>query len=438
MDDTGVFQRVRFYLSEGDSWHHQPAPTAVLERLRREGCAGATIFKGIAGFGAQGKLRVAALVDVASPLPVVVEWVDTPERVQRLLPTLLEMVDGLVTVEEVRVVKQPHRALRDVPPRVLVRDVMTPADRVDVAAPDTPLRDLVALLLRRRRRAIPVLDPERRVVGIVTNLDLVRRAGLPLRLELLRALGERDEPAVAVHLAGLHGDGRTAGSIMTPEVVTVPPDLRLTDAADLMLARRLKRLPVVDPEGRLLGMLSRFDVLQTVTDVSSPSPAPESPPRPRPGRLTRRIGDVMNRAVPTVRPETPLPEVLDAVMATRLHRAVVVGEAGEPIGIVVDTDLMQRVTPAAHPGLVEVLMHRVRSTTPAQQEEWRLRTGQRAADVMRPAEQTLIVPEDADLVGVIDRMLARQVKLVAVTDAAGRLVGMADRADLLAALAAAV
>ena len=435
MDDLPIAQRVRMYLSEGDSWQHQHVPTALLALLRREGCAGATVFKGIAGFGAHGTIHTTALVELASPLPVVVEWVDTPERVRRLLPTLTAMVDRLVTVEEVRVAKHAHRALRDVPPRTLVREAMTPVDRVDVAFRETSLGELVTLLLHRRRNAIPVLDQDRRVVGIITNRDLVERAGLPLRLELLRALGTPEEPMVAAHLAELHGEGRTAASIMTPNVVTIGPGVPLAEAAQRMLTRRLKRLPVVDADDRLVGMLSRFDVLKTVSDSYARPAADRHTPMPGNGWPRHRIADVMSRDVPTVTPETPLPEVLDAVMATRLHRAVVVDADRRPIGLVVDTDLMQRVTPAAHPGLREALMRRVRPTSPAERQEWQRRTGQRAAGIMRPREQMIVVPETADIADAIGRALAQQSKLIAVVDAEGKLVGMADRADLLAALA---
>jgi CBS domain-containing protein len=142
----------------------------------------------------------------------------------------------------------------------------------------------------------------------------------------------------------------------------------------------------------------------------------------------------MNRTVPTVRPDATLPEVLDAVVSTRLNRAVVVDDAGRPAGIVVDTDLMQRVMPAAHPGLVQTLMHRVHPGPPEQQQQWQRLTGQRAADVMRPLEELLVVPADTPIPEVIDRSLAQRIKLVAIVDGDGRLVGMVDRADLLAAL----
>ncbi len=447
METAGEAKRVRVYLSEGDTWRHQATHLAILELLRREGAAGASVFKGVAGFGTHGRIHTATLVDLAEPLPLVVEWVDTPERVQRLLPAICEMVgEGLVTVEDVRVARASHRPLRDLPRQVLVRHVMTPASAVTCASPDTSLHDLVLMLLRERRRAVPVVDAERRVTGIITNGDLVERAGLPLRLELLGALGEPARPEVAAHLAGLRGDGRTAASIMTRELVTVTPDTPLADAARLMLERRLKRLPVVDAERRLAGMLSRLDVLATVSDGYARGAGPQAPEgaasagpagggaRPAP----TQIKEVMNRTVPAVRPDAPLPDVLDAVVSTRLNQAVVVDDDGRPIGLIVDADLLQRVTPAAHPGLIQALMRRVLPSSPEQREQWQRLTAQRAADLMRPASEMLIVPEDAGIAEVIDRSLAQRIKLVAVVDLEGKLAGMADRADLLAALAQAI
>lgn len=432
MDEPKVARRVRIYLSEGDPY----AP--ILELLRREGGIEARVFKGVAGFGADGKVHTAAIVDLSGPLPLVVEWIDSPDRVSRLLPGIEKMVDGLITVEEVGVAKWPPRTLRDVPSRTHVRDLMTPADRVDVATPETGLTDLVRLLLRKRRNAIPVVDDDRRVVGIITNSDLVSRAGLPLRLELLRALGDPDDPQVATHLETLGGEGRTAASIMTPDIVTVGPDMLLADAARLMLVKRLKRLPVVDAEGKLLGILSRFDVLKTVTIESEQAPVEQAESRRRSLGVPHRIGEVMNRDVPTVRPETTLPDVLDAVMSTRLHRALVVDVDRRPIGGIVDTDLMQRVTPAAHPSLFEALMHRVRQTNSAEKAEWQQRTAQTAADVMRPLDRLVVVTANADIADVIDQALEKQVKVVVVTDDDGKVVGMADRADLLGALAIAI
>jgi PII-like signaling protein len=96
----------RIFIGESDRWHHQPLAMALLERLRREGFAGATVFHGVAGFGARSVLHSSHLLRLSEDLPVVIEVVDTEEHIDRLLPILDEMVsEGLVTLERARVVK---------------------------------------------------------------------------------------------------------------------------------------------------------------------------------------------------------------------------------------------------------------------------------------------------------------------------------------------
>lgn len=430
--------RVRLYIVENDTWRGRNLALAVLETMRREGGAGATVFNGVMGFGAHGRIRTGAIVDAAMPLSQVIEWVDRPERVERLLPTLREMASGaLITMEEVRVLQFAVRALRDIATNLRVRDAMTPEERVVAAPTDAGLDELVTLLLRHGRHAAPVVDRQRRVVGIVTENDLITRAGLPLRLMLLRALGDPDEPAVAAHLAGLRGEGQTTASIMTTEVTTVSPDMSLNIAARTLLQSNHRQVPVVDAEGRLAGMLSQFDILRTAANTTISDD--ESPPRaPGGGAPPRRVAEALHRRVPTVRPDAPLPEVLDAVATTLLHCAVVVDAQNRPLGVVADTDLLRLVTPGARPGLLQRLMHQLRPGTAEEREGWQRLTGQRAADVMHPRDELLVVPADAPLAEVIDRVLAEGSYRVTVVDDDGRLIGMANRADLVAAMAATI
>jgi uncharacterized protein len=97
---------VRIFIGESDRWHHQPLHMALLEKLRKEGFAGATVFHGIAGFGARSVLHTAHLLRFSEDLPTLIEVVDTEEHVERLLEILDEMVsEGLVTIEKARVLK---------------------------------------------------------------------------------------------------------------------------------------------------------------------------------------------------------------------------------------------------------------------------------------------------------------------------------------------
>jgi PII-like signaling protein len=97
---------VRIFIGESDKWRHQPLSLALVERLRKEGFAGATVFHGVAGFGARSVLHTSHILRLSEDLPVVLEVVDSPEHVDRLIPILDEMVtEGLVTMEPVRVLK---------------------------------------------------------------------------------------------------------------------------------------------------------------------------------------------------------------------------------------------------------------------------------------------------------------------------------------------
>jgi len=97
---------VRIFIGESDRWHHQPLAHALVERLRAEGFAGASVFRGIAGFGAHSILHTTQLLRLSVDLPVLIEVVDTEAHVERLISILDEMVsEGLVTVERVRVLR---------------------------------------------------------------------------------------------------------------------------------------------------------------------------------------------------------------------------------------------------------------------------------------------------------------------------------------------
>jgi PII-like signaling protein len=103
---TGEQVMARVFIGESDKWHHQPLSLALLERLRREGFAGATVFHGVAGFGAHSVVHTAHILRLSQDLPVIIEVVDTAEQMDRLVPILDEMVsEGLVTMEKVRVLK---------------------------------------------------------------------------------------------------------------------------------------------------------------------------------------------------------------------------------------------------------------------------------------------------------------------------------------------
>ena len=98
-------KRLRIYVNEDDQVGHQPAHVAVVGLLKREGAAGATVLRGLEGFGSSGVVHTVNLGDLVEKLPIVIEWIDTPERIDRLLPKLEQMLPrALVTLDETEVV----------------------------------------------------------------------------------------------------------------------------------------------------------------------------------------------------------------------------------------------------------------------------------------------------------------------------------------------
>lgn len=97
---------LRIFLSEHDQYQHKPAYVQILGLLQKEQIAGATVLRGVAGFGAQSRLHCADILDISNNLPLVIEAVDTEEAIERIIPLLEPMVgNGLVTLEEITVVR---------------------------------------------------------------------------------------------------------------------------------------------------------------------------------------------------------------------------------------------------------------------------------------------------------------------------------------------
>lgn len=110
-------QRVRIYLDESQWAGHHSAYRAILELLRREHALGAMVIRGMAGFGHSGAVHTDMLADVIEHLPIVIEWIDTPARIERLLPQVEEMVPhGLITVDDTGVLMyRPGQCLPGAP-----------------------------------------------------------------------------------------------------------------------------------------------------------------------------------------------------------------------------------------------------------------------------------------------------------------------------------
>ena len=96
---------MRIFIGESDKYHGKPLYEALLEKFRQQGLAGATVLRGVAGFGASSKMHTDKVLRLSLDLPLILEIVETEEAIQSILPELDEMIGGgLITLERARVI----------------------------------------------------------------------------------------------------------------------------------------------------------------------------------------------------------------------------------------------------------------------------------------------------------------------------------------------
>jgi len=98
-------QLLRIFVGESDRWKGKPLFEAIVQEARRQGLAGATVFRGFEGFGAHSRIHTSRILRLSEDLPILVEIVDAEDKIQAFLPVLDGMVqEGLVTVEKATVI----------------------------------------------------------------------------------------------------------------------------------------------------------------------------------------------------------------------------------------------------------------------------------------------------------------------------------------------
>ncbi len=424
---TGRAKQLSIYLGEADQHHHQVLYMAILEMLRRAGCGGATATRGIAGFGASSLIHTAGILRLSFDQPVVITVVDRPDRIDRVLGPLREMApDALVTVQDVEVI-QSGVPFREGLPDLTVSQVM----RREVATvhPDSPVTELIELLLGKDFTAVPVVDADGRVVGMISDNDLLTRGGINVTISLKKAT---DLDFVRKLHESLQDPNRKVAEVMTREVITATPDLLLGRAAKLMIDKHVKRLPVVDQNGKLVGILGRLDILNTIATVH----LPEWHPGAHPVGAQAIVGDVMTREVATVTENATVEQVFNLLVSSSHKRVVVLDDKRRVSGIIADSDLISRVSRESWPGVMEMLISKVplgHASVEARRHVQKLRA-RYAKDLM--THDVVTVREKMPVGSALALSAEKRVKRLPVVDADGELVGIVGRTEMLRALLA--
>lgn len=239
---------LRIFLGEASLRKSIPVSTLIVHEAIKRGMAGATVTRGMMGFGAHGLLRTSRILRLAENLPIIVEIVDRPERIKDFLPYVDAIADkGTITVEYAQAIF--HMPLR-------VRDIVrTEVVTVTLA---TPLSEVGDLLLRRQVPAVPVLE-NALVRGMITEGSFRQRIGIALCREIEQISSPEQ---LAQRIKCLDSEGLTAKDVMTTPVRGINSKTSLEEAFRSMERDEWAVFPVVDDDGLFMGLVSRSDTRQ--------------------------------------------------------------------------------------------------------------------------------------------------------------------------------
>lgn len=230
----------------------------------------------------------------------------------------------------------------------------------------------------------------------------------------------------------LENPNRKVSEVMTREVVTTAPDTILARAARVMVDKHLKRLPVVDGDGKLVGILGRLDVLNTIAAVHLPEWHPEA----HAVGAQATVAEVMSRDVPTVHENATVEQIFDLLVSSTHKRVIVVDDKRHVVGIVADSDLISKVSRESWPGVMEILISKVplgRASVEARKHIQKLRA-RFAKDLM--TRDVVTVREKMPVASALALSAEKRVKRLPVVDGDGELVGIVGRTEMLRALLA--
>ncbi|MFO8084189.1 MAG: DUF190 domain-containing protein [Desulfobacterales bacterium] len=249
---------IEIFTSEEVQFDGKPIQGAVIEYVRGLKIASrCMVTRGIQGCYESGEVASQNILDLSYNMPIKIEVVLPFPELEIVLPKIEKIVEeGIIGIRHMEI--NLHTASRRLFPRHLkVKDIMTASPQT--VNPGTPVSEVAGILLSSKFTGIPVVDNDKHPVGIITQGDLIYRGQLPMRLGLLSVCDPRTLSDSIECLPK-----KPVEEIMSKPAVCIQEDQFATEAVELMISKSLKRLPVLDHQGAITGVLSRIDIFRTV------------------------------------------------------------------------------------------------------------------------------------------------------------------------------
>ena len=406
------YTTIKVYTNEKAKYEGKELAPSIVSYVRSlKIAARCVVMRGIEGCYENGETTTLRLVDLSYDLPLVIEIILPASESVTVIEKIEAMVtDGIVSVSPA-IVTSFHTPSSIFPRHLLVRDIMT--SKPIAAHREFTARVAVEMLLDSKLKALPVVDDKGLVLGILSQSDLIKRAGMPARVGLLRLLPHGEFESWLQQ-----AERYKVSDVMTSKPRTIREDHSARDTIHVMVREKLKRLPVIDVHGVLCGMVSRIDVLEALTsrgknDVAEPAELPDD-------RMPRLVRDVHLRDQLAIQTDATLKAAIDFLLEKGSQRAAVVDAEGKLVGLVTDEMLLSALD-KLDSGFS--LLRRIYSTTTA------------SAKVSGFMERKIVsVTEDTPIEEAIRLMTERGFKRIPVIDDEGHFAGMIRRDSVLIAL----
>jgi nucleotide-binding universal stress UspA family protein/predicted transcriptional regulator len=305
-----------------------------------------------------------------------------------------------------------------------VRHVMT--SNVLTVSRDTRLPEVLRILIEQGVKLLVVVDNEQDVQGIIT-------------LGHLFTSNDRLHHANLYHMSGANQLGQLfdaeqmAENVMIRQPFVVKADTTIEAAARWMTSQRITRMPVVDGNNTLVGLLDQEAILNYYADLPEVAHSiPQTAPVPQTSR-PQTVGEASLTQVPLVDLAAPFPEILHRIQETPLRRVIVVDRNGKAVGVIGDNDVLASQGTATHRNPLLALAGRYMPNIP--EELVRRRSSQRlltAQQIMRP--RLFTVTPATSLLEAVQLMLSNHIKRLVIVNEEGRPLGLVDRQQLLRSL----
>jgi CBS domain-containing protein len=421
-----AYKVIEIFTSEAIRWKGKSLSDAVIEYVKgKKIAARCLVSRAIEGCYESGDIASTRMEILSMNMPLRITIVLPAAEVESILPQIEEMVtDGIVAVQDIQALS--HKTERQlIPKHFRVKDVMT-ASPCKVSL-KTPVDQVVELLLSSHFTGVPVVDEKNHPQGIISQGDLICRAKMPLRLEVLASANADRIKCVMQCLSQV-----PAEKIMTRPAICIREDRLLAEAVDLMIKKSLKRLPVIDAAGALSGILSRQDIFHTVAR-EVPDWNAFHHQNVQVSNM-RCVADIMRRDIHTVFPETPVADIIHIIDANDVQRVAVIDAAGRFLGLISDKELFSAFSEHSD-GIWELFVRSLPLMEKGKKAEM-VHPANRASVMNKTAKdvmntECITVLENASIDEAIGIIVSQGIKRLPVLDVEGRFKGLISRESLM-------